>query len=335
MMDYESLTGPEKVAIVVLSLPDDQVRAFLGQLEDDEVEKSMAAVSRMEQVPALVQQLVLQEFQETLGREEEDSIRGGRDEALSLVEAALSPDRAGRILENLGRDEKRIDWTLRAYQPFFIADRISGEHPQTIALILSQIPAERGAAVLEALEPEHRSEVVLRLASLEPVATDVISDLELGVAELFERKLASTTRAGGAAAAASVLNRVSREDGASILDEVDEKDAETALSIRKRMLTFDDLVNIDRRGFQSFLREIATEDLAVALKTAGEEMKEKVFSNLSSRASDQIKEEIELLGPMRIADVEKIQEQIVETARQLESDGRLSIEIGGGNEVLV
>lgn len=334
-MEYESLTGPEKVAIVVLSLPDDQVRAFLGQLEDDEVEKSMAAVSRMEQVPTRVQQLVLQEFQETLGRAEEDSIRGGRKEALSLVEAALSPDRADRILENLGRDEKRIDWTLRAYQPFFIADRISGEHPQTIALILSQIPAERGAAVLEALDPEHRSEVVLRLASLEPVATDVISDLELGVAELFERKLSTTTRAGGASAAASVLNRVSREDGASILDEVDEKDAETALSIRKRMLTFDDLVNIDRRGFQSFLREIATEDLAVALKTAGEEMKEKVFSNLSSRASEQIKEEIELLGPMRIGDVEKIQEQIVETARQLESEGRLSIEVGGGNEILV
>jgi flagellar motor switch protein FliG len=334
-MDYEALTGAEKVAIVVLSLPGEQVRSFLDQLEDDEVEKALAAVSRMEQIPSLTQQLVLQEFQETLGRAQEDAIRGGRKEALALVESSLDSDRAARILENLGRDEKRIDWTLRSYQSSFIAERIQEEHPQTIALMLSQIPADRGAAVLAALEPDLRSEVVLRLASLEAVSTGVISDLELGVAELFERRPSTTTRAGGASAAAGMLNRISKEDGALILEQVDEKDAATALSIRKRMLTFDDLVNLDRRGFQSFLREVATEDLAVALKTAAEEMKEKVFSNLSSRAAEQIKEEMELLGPMRLGDVEQVQEQIVETARRLEAEGRLSIELGGGDEILV
>jgi flagellar motor switch protein FliG len=334
-VDYETLSGAEKVAIVMLSLPDSQVRSFLAQLEDDEVEKALAAVSRMEKIPSRVQGLVIQEFQETLGRAEEAAIRGGRKQALSMIESTLDGDRAARIRENLGRDEKRIDWTLRSYQPPFIADRIDGEHPQTIALILSQIPAERGAAVLAALGEEIRSEVVLRLASLESVATDVINDLELGVAELFERKSATTTRAGGASVAASMLNRIPKEDGTSILEEVDEKNAETALNIRKRMLTFDDLIHLDRRGFQSFLREIATEDLAVALKTASEEMQEKVFANLSSRAAEQIKEEIELLGPMRISDVEQIQEQIVETARRLESEGRLTIELGGSNEILV
>jgi flagellar motor switch protein FliG len=334
-VDYDALTGAEKVAIVMLSLPPDQVKSFLAQLEDDEVEKALAAVSRMEQIPGRTQQLVLQEFHETLGRAQEDAIRGGRKQALSLVDATLSAERAVRIRENLGRDEKRIDWTLRSYQPSFISDRLSAEHPQSIALILSQVPAERGATILASLAPELRSEVVLRLASLESVSTDVIADLELGVAELFEKRPSNTTRAGGASAAASMLNRIPKEDGAQILEEVDEKDAETALSIRKRMLTFEDLVHLDRRGFQSFLREIATEDLAVALKTAGEEMKEKVFSNLSSRAAEQIREEIELLGPMRISDVEKVQEQIVETARRLESEGRLSIELGGSNEIFV
>lgn len=333
-MDYEALSGPEKVAIVVLSLPGEEVRAFLDQLEDDEVEKALAAVSRMEQIPARTQQLVLQEFRETLGRAQEEAIRGGRKEALALV-ANLAGDRASRILENLGRDEKRIDWTLRSYQPNFIADRIKDEYPQTIALLLSQIPADRGANILAALEPEVRSEVILRLATLEPVPTEVISDLELGVAELFERKPSTTTRAGGASAAASMLNRISKEEGAAILEQVDEKNAETAMSIRKRMLTFDDLVNLDRRGFQTFLREVATEDLAVALKTAAEEMKEQVFANLSSRAAEQIKEEIELLGPMRLGDVEAVQEQIVETARRMEAEGRLSIELGGGDEILV
>ncbi|MEM7409197.1 MAG: flagellar motor switch protein FliG [Myxococcota bacterium] len=334
-MDYDSLAGAEKAAIVILSLPEDQVREFLSQLDDDDVEKALAAVSRMDEIPSRVQQLVLQEFHETLGRSETESIRGGRKRAMWLVQNALGDDRANKILEHLGRDEKRIDWTLRSYQPGFIAERLQFEHVQTIALVLSQMPAERGAAVIEALPEELRPEIVLRLANLEPVSNDVIHHLELGIADLFEKKVVPTTRVGGASSTASMLNRVAKEDGTAILDEVEVKDAETALSIRKRMLTFEDLIHIDRRGFQAFLREVATEDLAVALKTSSDEMKDQVFSNLSSRAAEQIQEEMELLGPMKLSDVETVQEQIVETARRLESEGRLSIEIGGGDEILV
>lgn len=334
-MEYEALAGAEKAAIVILSLPPDQVREFLKQLEDEEIEKALAAVSRMDEIPSRVQQLVMQEFQDTLGRTESESVRGGRKRAVSIVQGVLDQERASRILEHLGRDEKRIDWTLRSYQPAFIADRLVAEHPQIIALVLSQIPSERGAAVIEALPEDLRPDVILRLASLEPVSNEVISELELGVSELFERKQTPTTRVGGAKAAAGVLNRVSKEEGAEILGAVDLRDAETALSIRKRMLTFEDLIHIDRRGFQVFLREVASEDLAVALKTASEEMKEQVFANLSSRAVDQIKEEIELLGPMRLSDVEVVQEKIVDTARRLEGEGQLSIEIGGGDEILV
>jgi flagellar motor switch protein FliG len=333
-VDFEALTGPEKVAIVILSMPEDTVREFLGQLGDDEIEKALAAISRMDEIPSRVQEMVLQEFQDALGKGS-DHIVGGRKTALALVENMLDPDRAGKIRENLGRDEKRIDWTLRAYQPAFIADRLWKEHPQTIALVLSQLPAERGARVIEALPEALRPEVVLRLANLEAVSTEVIADIELGVAELFQRRPVPTARVGGPKAAAQVLNRVRKDAGTTILEGVDVKDADTALSIRKRMLTFNDLAGIDRRGFQTFLREVSTEDLAVAMKTASEEMREKVFSNLSSRAADQIREEIELLGPMKLSDVEKVQEQIVEVARHLESEGRLTIEVGGGDDLLV
>ncbi len=334
-MDYESLTGAEKVAIVILSLPEDTIRQFLAQLDDQEVDKALAAVSRMGEIPNRVQQLVLQEFNEALGRRATESVRGGRNRALTIVQSTLESERASKILEHLGRDEKRMDWTLRSHQPGFIADRLTAEHPQSIALILSQLPSERGAAVVQGLPEAMRPEVILRLANVEPVNNEVVGELELGVAELFERKALPTTRVGGAKAAASVLNRVSKEDGAAILDEVDTMDTATALSIRKRMLTFEDLVNIDRRGFQAFLREVATEDLAVALKTSSEEMREKVFSNLSSRAAEQIREEIDLLGPMRLSDVEMVQEQIVATARRLESEGQLSIDVGGSDEILV
>ncbi len=333
-MEYENLTGPEKAAIVILSLPQDAVGLFLGQLGDDEVRKALAAVSRMDEIPPRVQDRVMAEFQEAAAQGDH-TIAGGRRRALEIIDTALDPERARTILEDLGKDEKRIDWTLRAYQPGFIADRIADEHPQTIALILSQIPADRGGAIIQHLPESSQPEVVVRLAHLETVTTDVISDLEEGVAELFDRRPVPSTRVGGAAAAASALNRVPKEEGATILEGVDTRDPEVAGAIRKRMLTFNDLESIDRRGFQSLLREISTEDLAVALKACSEEMKEKVFSNLSSRASDQIREEIDLLGPMKLTDVEQVQEQIVEVARRLEEEGRLSIEVGGSDEILV
>ena len=333
-MEFETLTGAEKVGVVILSLSKDKVTDYLAQLSDEEVEKALSAVSRMEKIPPRIQKLVMNEFQESIGQQD-TSLNGGRETALAIVENGLEGGRAAGILEKLGQDEQRIDWTLRSYQPKFICDRIQDEHPQTIALILSQIPADRGAVVINALSEEIQPEVVLRLASLQPVATDVMTDLEIGVAELFRRQKVSTTRAGGTKVAASMLNRVPKEEGSTILDGVDMRDSEIAINIRKRMLTFEDLQNIDKRGFQTFLREVSTEDLAVAMKTASEEMQEKIFSNLSSRAADQIKEEVDLLGPMKLADVESVQEQIVEVARRLEAEGRLSIEMGGSDDLLV
>lgn len=333
-MEFETLSGADKVGIVILSLSKDRVKDYLAQLSDDDVEKALSAVSRMEKIPSRIQKLVMSEFQECLGQQD-TSLAGGRETALAIVENGLDDERAKSILEKLGQDEQRIDWTLRSYHPTFIAERIQKEHPQTIALVLSQIPADRGALVINALSEESQPEVVLRLASLQPVATDLMADLETGIAEIFQRRQVSTTRAGGTKAAANMLNRVPKEEGSSILDGVDLRDSDVAVDIRKRMLTFEDLINIDKRGFQSFLREVSTEDLAVGLKTASEEMQEKIFSNLSSRAVEQIKEEVDLLGPMKLADVEKVQEEIVSVARRLESEGRLSIEMGSSDDVLV
>lgn len=333
-MEYESLTGAEKAAIVILSMPSETVGEFISQLGDEDVHKALAAVSRMDEIPPSIQDKVLMEFRNALGKHDY-AIAGGRKRALELVGSTLESSRAAQILEKLGRDEKRVDWTLRAYQPVFVAETIADEHPQTIALMLSQLPADRGALVIAALPEEIRAEVVLRLASLETVTTDVISDIEKGVADLFDRAPVASTRVGGTNAAAQVLNRIAKSDGATILEGVDTRDPDIAGAIRKRMLTFNDLESIDRRGFQLLLREVSTEDLALALKTASEEMLDKVYSNLSSRAVEQIKEEIDLLGPVRLADVERVQEEIVEIARRLEEGGQLSIDVGGSDDVLV
>ena len=334
-LQYELLTGIEKAAILMMALSPGRVQDLMTRLEDDEVERILASVARFDNVPSSTLEKVLQEFQEAIGKHE-ISIQGGREQALALIAGSIDDDRANRLMEKLGRDEKRIDWTLRDYTPEFIADQLSAEHPQTIALILAQLPSERGATVVAHLTDDVRPEVMMRVANLETVSSNVIHELEDEIATMFRRNVGAPTPLGGTEVAAKLLNGVPKSDGQLILDKMDTRDPEIAADIRKQMLTFNDLESIDKRGFQALLREIPTEDLVIALKTASDEMREKVFSNVSSRAADQIKEESELLPPMRLSEIEQVQRQVVDVARRLEDEGVLSIDTGGGgDDVLV
>ncbi|MCR9093335.1 MAG: flagellar motor switch protein FliG [bacterium] len=334
-LQYELLTGVEKAAILMMALAPGRVRDLMQRLEDAEVERILASVARFDTVPSSTLEKVLLEFQEAIGKHE-ISIQGGREQAMALISGSIDDSRASRLMEKLGRDEKRIDWTLRDYTPEFIADQLSSEHPQTIALILAQLPAERGATIVAHLTDDVRPEVMLRVANLETVSSNVIHELEDEIATMFSRSVGAPTPLGGTEVAAKLLNGVPKADGQLILDKMDTRDPEIAADIRKQMLTFNDLESIDKRGFQALLREIPTEDLVIALKTASDEMKEKVFSNVSSRAADQIKEESDLLPPMRLSEIEQIQRQVVDVARRLEEEGVVSIDAGGGgDDVLV
>ena len=334
-LQYELLTGVEKAAILMMALAPGRVRDLMQRLEDAEVERILASVARFDTVPSSTLEKVLLEFQEAIGKHE-ISIQGGREQAMALISGSIDDSRASRLMEKLGRDEKRIDWTLRDYTPEFIADQLSSEHPQTIALILAQLPAERGATIVAHLTDDVRPEVMLRVANLETVSSNVIHELEDEIATMFSRSVGAPTPLGGTEVAAKLLNGVPKADGQLILDKMDTRDPEIAADIRKQMLTFNDLESIDKRGFQALLREIPTEDLVIALKTASDEMKEKVFSNVSSRAADQIKEESDLLPPMRLSEIEQVQRQVVDVARRLEEEGVVSIDAGGGgDDVLV
>ncbi len=334
-LQYELLTGAEKAAILMMAISPSRVQDLMERLEDNEVERILASVSRFDTIPASTLDKVLQEFQEAIGKHE-IAIQGGRKQAMALLSHSIDDERATRLMEKLGRDEKRIDWTLRDYTPEFIAEQLANEHPQSIALILAQLPSERGASVVAHLPDDVRAEVMLRVANLETVSSDVIHELEDEIAVLFARQVGAPTPLGGTEVAAKLLNGVPKADGQSILDRMDTRDPDIAADIRKQMLTFNDLESIDKRGFQALLREIPTEDLVIALKTASDEMKEKVFSNVSSRAADQIREESELLPPMRLSEIEQVQRQIVDVARRLEEEGVVTIDTGGGgDDVLV
>lgn len=330
-IQFEMLTGAEKAAILMLAMGSDRVGELLGKMEDHEVERILASVSRFDEIAATILDRVLQDFIDAIGHNELN-IHGGRERALSLISQTIEGDRARRLKEKLGRDEKRIDWTLRGYAASFVADALQDEHPQTIAVILAQVPSDRGGQIIKELPDEVQSEVLLRIASLESVTTDMVYELEEELAEMFHRKPGAPTPLGGTDTAAKILNGVPKTAGQTILEGVDTKDPDTAGEIRKRMLTFNDLSTVEKRGFQALLREIPTEDLVIALKTASDDMKEQVFSNVSSRAADQIREESELLPPMKLSEIEKIQQSIVDVARRLEEEGILTIDAGGGGD---
>lgn len=321
------MTGVEKAAVLVLAVPPEAARELLTRLGDDELERVLAAVARFDEVPAEVRERVLAEFRESLGRRRQVLV-GGRGRAVALAQGALDPARADRLARTLGRDETRIDRVLARFAPGFIARTLAGEQPQTIALCLSQLPAEQAAAVMAALPETLGSDVVIRLASLDAVPSEVIAELEAGVAELFDEGSGPLSPVGGKEAAARILNRVPRAASDAILDSVDGREPEVAREIRRRMLCFDDLKRLERRGFQLLLREIPIEDLVLALKAASEPMRERVFENVSARTAEQIREDTELLGRVRRTEVERVQARIVEVARRLEEQGRLELDEG-------
>lgn len=334
-IQFEMLTGAEKAAILMLAMGEDRVAELLAKMEDHEVERILASVSRFDEIAATILDRVLQDFIDAIGHHELN-IHGGRERALNLISQTLEGERAKRLKEKLGRDEKRIDWTLRGYTAEFIAEELKDEHAQTIAVILAQLSSERGASIIKELPDGVQSDVLLRIAGLDVVNSNVVYMLEEELAVMFYRDLGAPTPLGGTDAAAKILNGVPKSEGQTILEGVDSRDPDTAGEIRKRMLTFNDLSTIDKRGFQSLLREVPTEDLVIALKTASDEMKEQVFANVSSRAADQIREESELLPPMKLSEIESIQMGIVDIARRLEEEGTLTIDAGGGgDDVLV
>jgi flagellar motor switch protein FliG len=333
-VDFNRMTGVDKAAVLALSLPSEQARALLSRLGDDELERVLEAVARLDEVPEGVQEKVLAEFHASLEQRGEVRV-GGRARAAALAHGVLDPERADRLSQHLGRDETRIDRVLARFEPGFVARVLAVEHPQTIALVLSQVSTARGAQLIGKLPEALGADVVLRLANLDAVPAEVIAELEQGVGELFARWTGPAARVGGMKAAAELLNRVPRLASSAILAGVDARNPVMATEIRRRMFNFEDLRFLDAKGFQALLREIAIEEIVVALRGASDELREKVFENVSARAAEQIREDLELLGPVRRSEVERVQTSILDLARGLEDVGRIQLGIGEDDDELV
>jgi len=327
----KKLSGKEKAAVFLMSVGEATATEILKQLDPAEISQLTNIMSRLKQAPRETVDEVQREYYELVS---DDGVKGGADYTRKLLEKALGPKEAERILDS-AMSENPLE-TLKWMDVRSIANFIQGEHPQTVALIVAHLDHDKAAQVLAELPDNLRVDVAFRMANLEGIPKDVLRDLEdalreqmKGAADLSEKKV------GGVKAVAEILNRVERSTEEFIMERIEEENAELAESIRKLMFVFDDLVNVDDKGIQALLKEVSSEELSLSLKTASDELKEKIFKNMSKRAAQILKDEMESRGPTKLSDIEKAQQAVVNVARRLEQEGTIILAGKGGEELVV
>ncbi|GMV93214.1 MAG: flagellar motor switch protein FliG [Candidatus Hydrogenedentota bacterium] len=308
----------------------------MSKLSEEEIEQLTLDLSSLGTVEPEMREAIVEEFHQMYVANRYVTA-GGIEYARHVLETALGPERALEILTRLQSSLQEVPFEfLKRADPSQICTFIQDEHPQTIALILAHLAPNVASIVLSALPQEIRADVVLRIASMDRTPPEIVREVE----RVLERKMASVfsqgfTFAGGVKEVAEILNSIDRGTEKSIMAELEERDPELADEIARLMFTFDDLIHVDDSGIQKALREIEQRDLALALKTANEDLSEKILHNMSERAREMIKEEMEYMGPVRLRTVEEAQQKIVSVIRRLEESGDVVISRGGGTDEIV
>lgn len=325
----EGLTGRRKAAILLVSLGPEASAEIYRNLSDGEIEQITVEIASLGQIPPEVLTQVLEEFYHTAVATHYLNT-GGIQKARSILEKALGPKRA---LEIIGRLQGVLQVSpfdfVKRVDPEHLISFIQGEHPQTIALILSHLSSEQAAPILSALPPEQQAEVAMRIATMDQTAPEITREVE----RVLERKIAAVlsqefTMVGGVESLADLLNRVDRTTERSIMETLESENAELADAVKKLMFVFEDVTMLDDRSIQQVLKEVDQRELAMILKGASDEVREKIFGNMSQRAAQIVKEDMEFMGPVRVRQVEEAQQRFVSVIRRLEEAGDITISHG-------
>ena len=323
------MNNEEKAAILLLSLDEEQAAEVMKNLRSAEVRRISRYMSRITSISSSDVQEVAKEFCD-LAKEKGGILSVKEDVARNIVMKALGAEQAGSIMTALDDEKEKFNENpifekLRDIDPRLLMDFTKMEHPQTIALIMAHLRPEQAAEIMESLGPEMQIEIVRRMASLKSVPTELIED----VAQTLENEIiigaSSEKEVGGVKLMAEILNRMNRTSESAIISSLDGSDPELAAEIRGLMFTFDDILKLDDRSIQELLREVSSEDLAKALKVVAVEGREKVFKNMSKRGADMLKEDIDMMPPIRLSDVEKSQRTVLDVCKRLEAEGRIQL----------
>lgn len=332
----DDLDGVTKAAILLLSLDHAAAGTMLKELSSDMVEEVTRVLAQLGEIPKNLTEDVIEEFY-GMRLASLNASEGGLEFAKMLVREALDPKMADKVIGQMQTQVQKSPFSfLQRAESENLLTFIVDEHPQTISLIISHLSHHKASEILLGL-PEHKQvEVVRRVANMEQTNPDVIRQVERGLeARLSNMLTHSMEKVGGVETVAEILNLCDRSTEKSILEGVETEDPDLVEQIRRLMFVFEDILLVNDKGIQAVLKEIDNDELILALKTASEELKEKIFGNMSTRASELVREDMEYMGPVRLSDVEGAQQRIVDVVRRLEESGEIVIAGRGGEKDLV
>ncbi len=335
-MRYEEMTNMQKAAVALVAFGSEVSALVLKGMSEGDLESITVEIANLRDVPSEIEARVIEECHQVFMARQYIS-QGGVDFAHQILEKAVGAQKAKEIMHRLESSIHSKGFSLlKDIDPKQLTSFLQNEHPQTISLILTQLNPQHAAAVLSELAPELQGEVALRIAMMEKIAPEILMEIEQTLEGHFERTAGGEmSSSGGAKAIAEVLNLIDTTAEKNILQSLEAEDADLAAEIKNMMFVFDDIVLLDDRSIQRLLKEIETKDIAVALKATTDDVKKKIFANVSERVAVMIQEEMEFMGPTRLSDVEAAQGRIVEAVRRLEEEGQIIISGRGGKEDII
>lgn len=327
------LTGPEKAAVVLLSLGEEHTTLW-QQLDEEEIKEISQAMAGLGTVTAAEVEDVLMEFVSGIGGN--GSLMGSYEQTQRLLASFMSADRVDALMEEIRGPAGRTMWDkLGNVNEAVLANYLKNEYPQTVAVVLSKIKPEHASRVMTALPEDFALECVQRMLRMEPVQRDILDKIEQTLRTEFMSNLARTSKRDSHEMMAEIFNSFDRQTEARFVGALEERNREAAERIRALMFVFEDLSRLDPGGVQTLLRAVEKDQLGLALKGASEDLREMFFSNMSERASKIMREDMESMGPVRLKDVDSAQMTMVQVAKDLAARGEIMLAGQGGDDELI
>ena len=331
----KNLSGLERSALLMLGLGEKHAAEILKHMGPKEVQEIGLAMASLSNVTNSQMELVMQKFVDAIG--EQTSLGMGSDEYIrNMLTSALGADKAGGIIDRilLGRNSKGLE-QLKWMDPRAIAELIRLEHPQIIAIVLSFLDPDQAAGVLSQFPERLRTDVIMRVATLDGIQPAALQELD----EILEKQFSGaqnvkSSSLGGIKKAADILNFVDGSVESRVIEQINENDEELSQQIQDNMFVFENLIDVDDRGMQTLLREVSSDQLLLALRGAPEGLREKIFNNMSSRAAEMLKDDLEAAPPVKLSEVEASQKEILTVARRLSDAGEINLGGSGGEEFI-
>jgi len=334
--DFSKLNRQQKLAIFLIVLGPEAAAEVLRHFDDAEIELLCREMSQYTMISDTTRNRALEEFSPLVG-ESIASTLGGLDYARRTLEIARGDYKAGTIIGRLGPAGSAVEVIkdISEMEGRQIYNLIKNEQPQTISFVLSYLEGAKAAEIFALLSPDLREEVIERLGTIDSTSLDLVGKIVRNLGKHFDNKVRPTYhRSGGVRVVADLLNGLDKEMSKSLLGRLEERNAQLGAAIRKKMFSFEDLNRIASADLQRILREVDSANLAVSMKSASDPLKEKIYQSISKRAAESLRDEISMLGPVRLKDVEVAQDAIIQVVRRLEEEGSISLDSGGEGAVV-